>query len=137
MPFPPLLHKGSLCPHKPNSSGTRRPGWGARRALCCASPFYTASGGGPAVCGKPKETGKPGLPPPSTGTKVPGGPGGGPVQVQPDPLQTPLQREGGRAAHLTRMEKVLMSLSSWSRRLMDWMIMLSTRLTLNFTLARE
>lgn len=30
-----------------------------------------------------------------------------------------------------------MSLSSWSSRLMDWMIMLSTRCTLNFTLARE
>lgn len=37
----------------------------------------------------------------------------------------------------TRMEKVLMSLSSWSNRAMDWMIMLSALLTLNLTLARE
>ena len=35
------------------------------------------------------------------------------------------------------MEKVLMSLSSWSRRAMDWMIMLSDLLTLNLTLALE
>lgn len=37
----------------------------------------------------------------------------------------------------TRMENVLMSLSSWSNRAMDWMIMLSTLLTLNLTLALE
>lgn len=37
------------------------------------------------------------------------------------------------AAVRTRMENVLMSLSSWSRRAMDWMIM-SDLLTLNLTL---
>ena len=39
--------------------------------------------------------------------------------------------------HRTRMEKRLMSLSNWSSRAMDWMIMLSTLFTLNLTLARE
>mmetsp|Transcript_10201 Transcript_10201/g.25879 ORF Transcript_10201/g.25879 Transcript_10201/m.25879 type:complete len:253 (+) Transcript_10201:635-1393(+) len=38
---------------------------------------------------------------------------------------------------LTRMAQVLTSLSSWSRRQMAWMIMLSWRFTLNLTLARE
>lgn len=42
-----------------------------------------------------------------------------------------------RLFYLTRMEKVLMSLSSWSKRLIDWIIMLSTLFTLNFTLALE
>ncbi len=42
-----------------------------------------------------------------------------------------------REPYRTRMENVLMSLSSWSNRAMDWMIMLSTRLTLNLTLALE
>lgn len=51
----------------------------------------------------------------------------------PNPLNPPKFAPTDR----TRMEKVLMSLSSWSSRLMDWMIMLSTRCTLNFTLARE
>lgn len=51
----------------------------------------------------------------------------------PNPLNPPKPVPTDR----TRMEKVLMSLSSWSSRLMDWMIMLSTRCTLNFTLARE
>ena len=36
-----------------------------------------------------------------------------------------------------RMLNVLMSLSSWSMSAMVWMIMLSTRWTLNLTLARE
>lgn len=54
------------------------------------------------------------------------------VGRKPAPLLPP-----GDPPHRTRMEKVLMSLSSWSSRLMDWMIMLSTRFTLNFTLARE
>lgn len=42
-----------------------------------------------------------------------------------------------KISYRTRMEKVLMSLSSWSNRAMDWMIMLSTLLTLNLTLALE
>lgn len=54
---------------------------------------------------------------------------GGPPNPLTPPRCVPTDR--------TRMEKVLMSLSSWSSRLMDWMIMLSTLCTLNFTLARE
>mmetsp|Transcript_7884 Transcript_7884/g.19872 ORF Transcript_7884/g.19872 Transcript_7884/m.19872 type:complete len:258 (+) Transcript_7884:755-1528(+) len=38
---------------------------------------------------------------------------------------------------LARMANVFRSLSIWSSRQMDWMIMLSTRFTLNLTLARE
>mmetsp|Transcript_12147 Transcript_12147/g.28515 ORF Transcript_12147/g.28515 Transcript_12147/m.28515 type:complete len:231 (-) Transcript_12147:84-776(-) len=37
----------------------------------------------------------------------------------------------------TRMAKVFRSLSSWSKRQMDWMIMLSARWTLNLTFERE
>ncbi len=47
------------------------------------------------------------------------------------------QQDLSSSTNRTRIEKVLISLSSWSNREMAWIIMLSALLTLNLTLARE